>query len=105
MALALTTIIFSRLLSATQARRLFALLLGSAAGVYVGAALSTGGTGVAVQTTAFATFVVLAMTKTRWVLGAAWILHGFWDLIHLLDVIPTLLPVNYQVACLAADLV
>ncbi len=103
--LALATIGLSRLLSITQTRRLFAVLLGAAAGIYVGDALSTGGTSLAVQIAAFTAFVILAILKSPWVLGAAWILHGGWDLLHLLEAIPTLLPVYYQVACLAADLV
>ena len=104
-ALALATIDFSRLLPRPQTRRLFAVLLGAAAGVYVGDALSTGGMLLAIQTAAFAAFVILAMLRAPWVLGAAWMLHGGWDLLHLREAIPTTLPVSYQLACLAADLV
>ena len=103
--LALATIGLSRPLPVTQTRRLFAILLGAAAGVYVGGALPGGGIWLALQVAAFVVFAMLAMLKARWVLGAAWILHGGWDLIHVLEVVPTALPDFYQLACLSADVV
>ena len=104
-ALALATVGLSRLLPITQTRRLFAVLLGAAAGVYVGAAISAAGSPLTVQVAGFAAFGSMAILKSPWVLGAAWFIHGGWDLLHLLEVIPTTLPESYQLACLAADLV
>ncbi len=105
LAFALAAIVLSRLFSVTQSRRLFAILLGAAAGVYVGAALSAAGSSLGFQVAGFAAFGSMAMLKAPWVLGAAWLIHGGWDLLHLLQVIPTTLPEAYQLACLTADLV
>jgi uncharacterized membrane protein HdeD (DUF308 family) len=70
-------------------------------------ATETGATLLVVQTLAFLAFLAAAMlsSRARWVLGAAWLLHGGWDFLHYFGTLATPVATWYQIACAAADLV
>ena len=85
-----------------------AILLGVAAGIYVGYGLQDGRPSQAVlQLVGAFPFVVVA---TRWpqavgLLGVAWLTHGLWDGLHELRVVNTSVPSWYAGACLGWDIV
>ncbi len=104
---ALLVISGTRILSPRPGHVLCAVLLGGAAGVYVGASLTQRGLPlVAIQSAGFVGYALAAVggsTRTR-VLGWAWLLHAGWDLVHYRGFLATSIPTWYQVACMVADL-
>jgi hypothetical protein len=87
---------------------LFAVLLASAAAVYVGAALAADPLApLALQGVAYLAFTAAALIGLRqaWLLGAGWLLHAMWDLVHQFGALPTALPGWYREGCMGIDLV
>ena len=85
-----------------------AVLLGVAAGIYVGYGLQDGRPSqAALQLLGALPFVVVAATWPQKIglLGIAWLAHGVWDFVHELRVVDTRVPGWYAGACLGIDLV
>ena len=85
-----------------------AILLGVAAGIYVGYGLQDGRPSqVALQLLGALPFIVVAATwpQAVWLLGIAWLTHGVWDGVHELRVVDTRVPSWYAGACLGWDVV
>jgi hypothetical protein len=85
-----------------------AVLLGVAAGIYVGFGLQDGRPGsIAAQLLGGLPFVTVAVLWPRAiaVLGVAWLGHGLWDGAHELGLLATRVPAWYPGVCLGWDLV
>lgn len=84
---------------------LFAVVLGAAAAVYVGAALSVPGGSAGIETAGFVVFAGLAAWgwDRAGILAWGWLAHAAWDLLHLGGALTSPLPEWYEVACLVAD--
>lgn len=85
-----------------------AVILGVAAGIYVGFGLQDGRPGqVLLQVLGAVPFIVLATRPSRTIalLGVAWLAHGLWDGLHEFGLLPTTLPSWYPAVCLGWDVV
>ncbi len=87
-------------------RRLLAIGLGVAAGVYVVfAVVSGGGQWVTVEILVAVAFGMMAFTtaKSHLLLGVAWALHAGWDTIHMAFMKSVIAPIWYPTFCIAFD--
>lgn len=95
----------SRGLGPERGAALLALLLPSAAAVYVGAAWGDPRSAPVLEALAFGVFLGVALLGWRrpGVLAAGWAAHMGWDVLHLAGPFHSAAPVWYSVACLVAD--
>jgi Family of unknown function (DUF6010) len=104
----LTLVVLTRV-SRVRAELSLAVLLGLAAGVYVGTTLSAGLSGALVLQSVgallFALLAVLGLGGTGAFLGVAWLLHAGWDALILQGSLVAHAPAWYPGACVAYDVV
>lgn len=105
---AVLTIAVGQRLSPIMLGGLFSVLLGAAAGVYVGAAL-TKPAGLELLLSV-AVFIGFCFVATRWttalrILAVAWVAHGLWDIAGLSGLLQSGVAVWYKVGCAVADLI
>jgi hypothetical protein len=96
----------ARGLGPERGRFVLAVLLGTAAGVYLGAAIASGSIeAMVVQTVGAAIYAGVALLGFRKLrlLGIAWASHALWDLLHQAGALHTTLPDWYVWACVVAD--
>ena len=109
MSLAFTTLLFALFLSEIQLLEFHAVLLTLIAAVYIGFALQDRlGSGLRLELTAAAGFVVLALLGlwlSPWLIVAGLGLHGCWDILHHngVGVIKTRVPQWYIPFCVGYD--
>jgi len=108
--LALAFVRFAAAQGRRAERRIVALTLVAAAGVYLALAIARGAESwLWIEVAGFALFTILALVglfrSPLWLAGG-WVLHAAWDSpLHLASTGTTFVPVGYILLCLSFDLV